>query len=223
MVFADVGGDGGREKLAGTGALFEFGADAAGRNQLVEIGEKVEARFAVARAAQAQDEVIGLRGVAGGDRDDGGQRGGDAAEVEAGASGDGEVTGEQEIRGAVPLADAQEGISAEKAEEVVGGGEAGSQGADGVDSVVGAVIGAGRIDEGDFKARLAVDGETGHGDAILVAGLGTIALKGLEANRREQNAVEGEAIHRQPGEGDVATVGRIKAAAEKPNVHNFRG
>lgn len=223
VVFADVGGDSGRKKLAWIGTLFELGSDAAGGDQLVEIGEEVEAGFAVAGAAQAEDEGFGLRGVAGGDGDAVGQGGGDAAEVEAGTSGNGEIAGEQEIGGTVPLADTEKRIGAEKTEEVVGGGEGGAQGAQGVDGVVGAEVGTGRIDERDFKTRLAVDGEKGHGDAVLVAGLGAVALEGLESNGREEHAVEGEAFHREAGERDVTAVRRIEAAAEKTNVHDFRG
>ena len=228
-VIGDAGIDGGGEGGNGSGlrsigrgpGAVQGGADGAGGGGFVEFGQQVEVRLVGAAAAQAQDESVAGRRIATGDGDGGGQGGGKAAEIEAGAGGDGEVAGEEEVSGAIPAADGQKRVSAEKANHLIAGGERGAQGADGVDGVVGAAVGAGLIDEGQFHAGLAIDGEARHGDAVGKTGLGAVALERLHTDRGEEHAVEAEALHGQARERDVAAMRRVEAAAKEADLHRY--
>ena len=83
--------------------------------------QQVEARFAMPGAVEAQHKIVGARFVAGGDGDAGRQGRGDAAQIEAGPGRDDKVARYEQIRGVVPLADAEKRIGAHQAKERVVG------------------------------------------------------------------------------------------------------
>jgi hypothetical protein len=237
VVFADVGGDGRSEKCGGVAAIVQGGTDFAGGGIVGEVGQEAEARFPLSVTAEAECENAGLfrfgvGGIAGGDGDAGRQGGGEAAEVEAGTGGNDEVAGEEEVGGAMPVADAQEGIGAHEAKDLVAGVEFGAQGVNGVDGVVGTAVGTGGIEERDFHVGLLLDGEAGHGDTIVEirAGgsaqarrgcrrAGAVALEGLHANGGDEQAIEAEALDSEAAKGDMAAMGRIEASTKKADVH----
>lgn len=173
-------------------------------------------------AAQAKDQVAGMRVIGGrrdGDAD--GQSGSETAEIEARARSDDEVTGEKQVIGPIPAGNTEEGVGAHEEEKLVRRGKCGLEGAYGVNGVVGAAVGAGRVDERELKAGLAPDGKIGHRDAVGKAGLGPVALEGLDADRGENDAIEGEAVHAESREGDVAAVGWIETTTKEADPHCF--
>lgn len=217
---ADVSGDAGIEEGCRVGGLaFQGRADGAGGDFLRQLGQEIKARFAPGGSAQAEGETGGFWRVAGGDGEVGGQGGGEAAEIEAGARGNDEVAGQQQVGGPVPAADGEERVGAHQQEEAVICAEFGAEGAEGVDGVVGAAVRSGRVDERELERGFAVDGEAGHGDAVGKGRLGAIALEGLHANRGEENAIEPEARRGEAGEGQVPAMGRVEAAAKEADLH----
>jgi len=63
---------------------------------------------------------MGQAGGCGGDGETGRQGDAGLGEMEAGARSDDEVAGEEQVGGAMPLADGEEGICAEDAEHCIG-------------------------------------------------------------------------------------------------------
>jgi hypothetical protein len=216
-VVADVRGDV-RIKEGGSGggggSLLKSGANGAGGDFLGEFGQEEEARLAAGVAAQAQGEFAALGRIAGSHGDGRRESGGDAAEIEAGAGGNDKVAGQEQVGGAVPAADGEEGIGAHEEDEAVSGSKPRVQGADAVDGVIRMAVEAGRVHQGKLQGRLALNGEAGHGGAISKAGVGPVALEGLGSHGREEDAVEAEADDGEAREGDVSAVGRVEAAAE---------
>jgi 2-amino-4-hydroxy-6-hydroxymethyldihydropteridine diphosphokinase len=198
-------------------------ADGAGRDFFGEVGQQAEKRLLAAAVMEAEREASGERSIGGGDGDAGRERGGQTAEVEAGARGDDEVAGDEEIGGAIPAADGEERIGAHEAEDLVAGREGGAQGAQRVDGVVRAAVGARRVDEGDLHGGLAGDGERGHGDAVVEAGRGPVTLEGLYADGRKEDAIEAETLDGEARQRDVAAMRRVEAAAEEADLHGKQG
>lgn len=220
-VLANKGGDSGVEDSGRAGSVTQGGARAAGGGGFIEVGKQIEPGLAARTTAQAESERVGRRGIAGRDRDGAGQSGGEAAQIEAGTGGNDEIAGHQKVGGAIPFADRQKRVGAHQEEDSVVIGEGSAQGTQRVDGVVGAAIGAGRVNEGELEARLALDGEAGHGHAVGEAGLGAVALERLDADRREEDAVQGQALHSQARQGDVPAMRRVETAAKEADLHYF--
>ena len=148
-----------------------------------------------------------------------GECGSEAIEIEAGARRDDHVAGEEQVGGAMPLPDGEKGIRAHDEVNAVLAFKRGTQGADGVQRVVGAVVGVRGVNQRYVEAGLALDGETGHRDTMAESGTRAIALERLHADGRQQDAVETEALDGEPGQGDVSPVRWVEAAAEEADLH----
>lgn len=214
IMFADVRLDARIEHGVDGFPMLEGVANFGRGGALGEIGQQVEMGCASGRVVQGEHIRSGaLGGYALG------QCGGEAVEIEAGARRDDHVAGEEEVGGAMPLADGEKGVRAHEEVNAVLAFERGAQGADGVQCVVGAVVGVRGIDQRYIEAGLALDGETGHRDTMAESGTRAVALERLHADGREQDAVEAEALHGEPRQGDVSAMRRIEAAAEEADLH----
>lgn len=204
----------------------DVGADGGGRDVFGEVGEQVEARGWAdggvrwtGVAAEFEDLRVGEVGRDGHCGNGVGQGGAYLGEVKAGTRAHDEVAGEQEVGGAAPVADAEEGVGAEDTEELVAGLELMAELGEGVNGVVGGAVGAGRIDERNFDAGLAGEGEPGHGDAVI-EGRGVVMwLERLGGDGRDQDAVEREPLAGEPREGDMAAMGRVEGSAKQGDAH----
>ncbi len=141
------------------------------------------------------------------------------AEVEAGATDDDPLGGGEETGGVAPLGEGQEGVGAGDGEELGGPGEAGLELAEGVDGVVGAAVGLGRVDGGGLEARLAQAEEFGHLEAVGEGSGGAVGLERLAAGGRQEDAVEAEAVAGGAGDLQMSDVRRVEAAAEVAEAH----
>jgi hypothetical protein len=146
--------------------------------------------------------------------------------VEAGAA-DYDPFGEgEEAGGGAPLRELEEGVGAGEDEELVGGLEGGAELFEGVDGVAGRVAGERGFEGGGQEAGRATVGgwsfgaeELGQGETVGVGGLRAVGLERLVAGGDEEDAIEREGLRSSGGDGEMAAVGRVEAAAEVAEAH----
>ena len=227
-VGADVVEDGGIEDgLVGLVAVSpDGGANFGGGDIFGEIGKQIEVGAACS-AREGKDEAVvfvpGFRAILGivGDTDgDGiGKSGGDTGEIETRTGSDDEVAGNEQLGGATPFGDGEEGVGSHEAVEAVVRRERGAQSGNGVDGVVGLVVRTRSVDEGQGELWMAGDGEAHHGDAVGKAGGGEIMLQRLHSDGGDEHLIEVETVEGQARERQMATVRRIEATTKKSDVH----
>ncbi len=110
-------------------------------------------------------------------------------------------------------------VSADQAEELVFRGEGTEQRGQRVQCVVGLAVGAGSIQRGRRKARVFAAQQLHHGHAVRVSGVLDAFLQRLRGDGSEKHAVQVKLVCRGPGNGQVAQVRRIEAAAEEGYPH----
>ena len=116
----------------------------------------------------------------------------------------------------MPVREGAEGVGAHKQEKPSLGRQGCSQRGERVDGEVGSRAGRFRsIGKGELEARLAGDGQAGHGDAVLKAGRGTGGLERLQADGSEKNPIKFESPPGGAGDGHMAEMRRIEAASEE--------
>jgi hypothetical protein len=84
---------------------------------------------------------------------------------------------------------------------------------------VGGVCGG--VGEGDLKARLVLDGQAGHLDAVCEAGCGAQRLEGLKAYWSEKHPIQVERLAGRASDGKMAEVGRVETASEEGDAHEL--
>ncbi len=84
-----------------------------------------------------------------------------------------------------------------------------------IGSVVRRAVPFGCVDEGKSKARLAVDGEARHGDAIVEAGGGSLRLERLRTDGREEDGVKFESTARGASDSQMAAMRRVETSSKK--------
>jgi hypothetical protein len=145
-----------------------------------------------------------------------------AGEGGAGA-GDDDPLGEREEGFRVaPAGYVGKGVGADEREDL-GGGVGAAELAEGVDGVVGQAVGAGMVELGSGE-QIGVFGadQVDHGKAVGVGGDESVALEGLATDGGEEDAIHREGSGGSQGDGDVAQVGRVEAAAEEADAHPVR-
>ena len=145
-------------------------------------------------------------------------------EIETGTGTHDESASHQEFRCAVPASNGEPGVGAQKAEEFVveckrGERKRAFDSKYGFDGVVGTLIGERSVEAGDLDARIAAERQGSHGDAVLETGRRRFVLKRLQADRRDEDAIQVEAVEGEAGERDVSTMGRVETTAEERDSH----
>ena len=141
-----------------------------------------------------------------------------------GAGGDYEGGEEGDLVGAVPVAEGCKGVGTDEEEELGVGWELLAEGDEGFGGVVGLAVGRRGVEQGDLKVRLVFYGEAGHGQAVFKGGVMTGGgFQGLCTDGGEEDLVEVEGLPGGAGDGEVAEVGRVKAASEEGCAHEVYG
>lgn len=144
----------------------------------------------------------------------------EGVEGEVGAADDDPLGEVEELGGAVPAWEVEEGVGSGDGEEFDFGVLL-LQGCEGVDGVVGTVVGAGGVEGGGGEARgfeMRVrfgTGEGDHGEAVGVGGLGAGGLEGLAGGGGEEDLGEGEGVGGGTADGHVAAVWGVERSAEE--------
>jgi hypothetical protein len=210
VVGLHVGEDGWREALqvgvGGWGVAEEGVAEGGGAGGVGEALEEVDAgALGGAGGEDVEHEV-------------------DAGGVEAGATDDDPVGEREQVLWRAPLRELEEGIGADEDEEGVVGLEGGAEAFEGVDGVVRGVVGQGRFEVGGEAVQggwsLGAE-ELNHGEAVGIGGDGAVGLERLMAGGDEEDAVEREGLRCGAGDGEMAAVGRVEAAAEVADTHRL--
>jgi hypothetical protein len=196
MVLADVGRDLGWEEIGAEIAGFEPMAKVRGGHIFMDVLQKVNAAMLV-RGQVERGEVL--------------QR-------EARAADDDPFGEFQKPLRLAPAWKIEEAIRADEVEESVVGKES-IQSGQGVDGVVGAAIGMGRVQIGDGEARLRQASQREHGDAVGEGRRGGIGFERLSSCGGEEYGIELEGVGGGGGDREVAAMGWVEGSAEESYTH----
>lgn len=124
---------------------------------------------------------------------------------------------EQAIR-LIPTRQTEKSVDADEIEESRIGHLQAEFGED-VNRVVGSTVGAGSIEAGGSKTHIGLTGQRGHCEAIFKGSRCSRWLERLAPGRGEENYVEVEVVGSGGGDGDVAAMDGVEAAAEEGYAH----
>src|SRR5438309_6224085 len=132
-----------------------------------------------------------------------------------------ELAGAQQFFGLAPFGDIGEGVYTDEKKQAVGFFELTLQGADGVDRIMELLAGIRRFQQRGNKALVAGFGQRQrhHGVAMNESRERAAALVRRRVGGHEQDAIEPASIGGGAGDGEMAGVDRIEAAAEVADVH----
>ena len=125
----------------------------------------------------------------------------------------------EECVGVLPLSYAEEGVGADDDENFCVGREFVAQAMQRVDGVVGSAVGLRAVDGGCLDAGGAFAEQLDHAQAVGEGGVGAVGLEWLDGGGGEEHAVEGEAVADGLGDGEVASMRWVEAAAEEAESH----